>query len=252
MNEIDPEKDRDNFRDSGGSDSPDDGELQTGYGGYAPPSGDGNIVDHRFGEVQNVDLESMYVKPTANKQAAIQRRVNMESQAKQPMSGCQIWAIAALVVIGLAIGGLAISTNTVIDGDGDEVQVSNLKWLYSFLTRTERVALLSGMDPEYRRYYITVERIDMINKMAESMRSAGERVLRPEQMAKEGMIRDAFVRDGWGYEIEITVSGTLRVAAPGPDGLTRTPDDIYIDNGSLVRPAIFQSMELERETPGGR
>lgn len=249
MNEIDPEKNRGNVEDS---EPQEDGELQTGYGGYAPPSNDGNIVDHRFGEVQNVDLESMYVKPTANKQAAIQRRVNMETQAKEPMSGCQLWAIGFLVIVGLAIGGLAISTNTVIDGDGDEVQVSNLKWLYSFFTRTPRVASLSGMDPEYRRYYISVERVDAIYRLASGLRSANERMLRPEQMAKEGMIRDAFIRDGWGGEIEITVAGSLRVTAPGPDGLTRTPDDIYIDNGTLVRPAVFQNMELDRETPGGR
>jgi len=252
MNEIDPEKDRENLVGSGPSESPEDGDLQTGYGGYAPPSGESNIVDHRFGEVANVDLESMYVKPTANKQAAMQRRVNMESRAKEPMSGCQMWAIAFLVVIGLIVGGMAISTNTIIDGDGDEVQVSNLKWASSFFTRSEREAMLSGMDPDYRRYYVTAERIDMIYRLASGMRAANERILRPEQMAENQMIREAFVRDGWGYPIEIYASDKLIVTAPGEDGLSRTADDIYIENGSLMRPAAFKAMELERDTPGGR
>ncbi len=237
MNELDPSK-KDELGDSSYSD----------YKGHS-----GNIIDPKYGEVGNADLESMYVKPTANKQASIQRRVNMEAVEKSRLSGCQMWLIAIAVVLGLIVGGLHFTRNVVLDTNGDEQDVTNLQWLMHFFTRTERVAMLEGFDPEYRRYFVTVERIQHIHAVAEAQRVSGERILRPEQMVDRSLINAAWERDGWGTPIEIVVEGgTLRIISGGQDRFTRNEDDITIENGTLKRPVKFMNMELERETPGGR
>lgn len=240
MNEIDPSK-KDELGDSS-------------YSSYSDYKGhSGNIIDPKYGDVENADLQSMYVKPSANKVASIQRRANMEAIEKQRLSGCQMWLIAIGVVIGLFVAGLHFTRNVILDSHGDEQDVTNLQWVMHFFTRTERVAMLENFDPEYRRYFVTVERLQHINAVAEGQRTSGERILRPEQMVDRGLINAAWERDGWGTPIEIIVEGgTLRIISGGQDRFTRNADDIYIENGTLKKPVYFMNMELEREAPGAR
>ncbi|MDX2175497.1 MAG: hypothetical protein SF028_03395 [Candidatus Sumerlaeia bacterium] len=241
MNEIDPSK----FKGDGSA--PEVTELESPNIPDYSYAAQGDRVPELGSEKRfNDDLARMYVQPKSyEKQERAAKIADYQANQKNPASGL-VKFLLFFVLLAVAAGAASFFIKVpVLDEYGTERSAPLYAWALHMQSRSERVAMLESMEPAYRSYFLTRERVNTIYTAASNHASAGNPVPTINQLVGLGLVAQAQTVDGFGNPIEIFGRDLIKVVAPGRDGVANSFDDVVNENGRLRVPDEMITLEMQ-------